>query len=144
MAHQATMNHGPSPSINGVLGGLGDLGNNVVTLATLQAKLAAEDFRESSARALPAVVAAAVLVPLGFASITLGLMGVAYSLSAVWDMPLGRTMMLVAVGGIVLTAVAAVAAYYRFRASLSSFRRSREELERNIAWLGTVLLHSGR
>jgi len=144
MARQATLNTDPATSINGMLNGIGDLGSNVVTLTTLQARLAAEDFRESATRAQPALIAAAFLVPLGFASITVGLLGLAYWMAAALAMPLGQSLLLVAAGGILVSSVVAALAIQRCRASLASFRRSREELERNIAWLRTVLTHSGR
>jgi hypothetical protein len=144
MARQATMNTDPSASVNGVLTGIGDLGTNVVNLTTLQARLAAEDFRESAGRALPALIAAAVLIPLGFASITVGLLGLAYWLVDYQGVTLVKTLFEVAAEGIVLSAVLASLAYQRLVASLGSFQRSREELERNIAWLRTVMTHSGR
>jgi hypothetical protein len=144
MARQATLNPDPSASLNGMLTGIGDMGNNLVTLTTLQAQLAAEDFRESASRALPALIAAAVLIPLGFASVTAGLFGLAYWVAAGLDIPLGRSLLLVAAGGIILCSCMTVFVIQRLRASLSSFRRSGEELERNIAWLRTVLMHSGR
>jgi hypothetical protein len=71
MARQATLNTDPGASLNGMFNEIDDLGSNVVTLATLQARLAVADFRESASRAQPALIAAAVLIPLGFASGTL-------------------------------------------------------------------------
>ncbi len=144
MARQATLNTDPGGSINGMLNGIGDLGSNVVTLASLQARLAAEDFRESARRAQPALIAAAFFVPLGFASLTVGLLGLAYWMAAELAIPLGRTLLLVAAGGILASSSMAVLTIQHLRASLASFRRSREELERNLAWLRTVLVHSGR
>ncbi len=144
MARQATLNTDPGASLNGMLNGIGDLGSNVVTLTTLQARLAAEDFRASASRAQPALIAAAFLVPLGFASLTVGLLGLAYWMSAELAIPLGRTLLLVAAGGILASSSLTALTIRHLLASLASFRRSREELERNIAWLRTVLMHSGR
>jgi hypothetical protein len=144
MARQTTMNTDQGGSVNGMLNGIGDLGNNVVTLTTLQARLAAEDFRDTASRAWPALLATAVLIPLGFASVTVGLFGLAYLIAADLGVPLVRALLEVAVGGIVLSLIMAALATRRLLSSLTSFRRSREELERNIAWLRTVLVHSGR
>lgn len=144
MASQATLNIDQRSSVNGMLNGIGDLGNNVVTLATLQARLAAEDFSDSASRARPALIAAAVLIPLGFASVTAGLFGLASWMASDLGVPLGRALLEVAAGGIVVSSILAVLVIQRLLSSLTSFRRSREELERNIAWLRTVLVHSGR
>jgi len=144
MARQATLKTDPSDSVNGMLNGIGDLGNNLVTLTTLQARLAAEDFRESTSRALPALIAVAVLIPLGFASFTAALFGLASWMAADLGIPPGRSLLIVAAGGIILCSSMAVLAIRRLHASVSSFRRSGEELERNIAWLRTVLMQSGR
>ena len=144
MAHQATIKNDPGGSVNGMLSGIGDLGGNVVTLTTLQARLAAEDFRESVSRAQPALIAAAVLIPMEFASITVGVIGLAYWTAVGLGIPLGQAFLMVAAGGIVMTTILGALVIRRLRASLSSFRRSGEELERNIAWLGTILMHSGR
>ncbi len=144
MAHQTTMNRGAEPSLGGAISELGELGNNIVVLATLQAKLAAEDARDSAGRAIPAIIGTAIAVPLALASVTVAVFGIAYWMAEAWSMPIARAMLIVALIGIVVSAVLAVLAAYRFRVSLLVFRRSREELERNLAWLGTVLLHSGR
>jgi len=143
MAHQTTMNRGAEPSLGGAISELGELGNNIVVLATLQAKLAAQDARESTGRAIPAIIGAAIALPLALASATIAVFGTAYWIADAWNIPIARAMLIVAVIGIVVSSVLAVLAIYRFRVSLLVFRRSREELERNLAWLGTVLLHSG-
>ncbi len=144
MARQATLNTEPTASLNGMFTGISDLGSNVVTLTALQAQLAAEDFRETASRAQPALITAALVIPLGFASATVGLLGIAYWMATEAGIPLGRSLLLVAGGGALLSSSVAVIVTRRIRASLASFRRSREELERNIAWLRTVLMHSGR
>ena len=144
MARQATMNSAPDASLNGMLNGIGDLASNVVTLTTLQAQLAAQDFQESSRRAAPALVAAAVLIPIGFASVTAGLFGLAYELAGRLGMSLGQALLVESAAGIVIAACLSALVIRRIHTSVGSFRRSREELERNIAWLRTVLLHSGR
>jgi hypothetical protein len=144
MAHQTTLKDSPGTAVNGILEGISGLGNNLTTLATLQARLAVEDSRESARRGLPALIAAGVLVPLAIASATVGLIGIGYWLAAARDVPLGRAFLIVALGGIVLSGSLAAFALTKLRQSLESFRRSREELERNIAWLRTVLAQSGR
>lgn len=144
MARQETLNLGHPSSVNGVLQGIGDLGGNVVTLTTLQAQLAAEDFRVSLDHARPALIATAVLLPLVFASVTVGLFGLAYWMSVDLDIPLARTLLGVAVAGLVLSGVIGFLAIRRLGTSLASFRRSQEEFKRNIEWLRTVLTHGGR
>jgi len=144
MARQATLKNGASSSIDGVIDGIGDLGNNVFTLATLQARLAAMDLREMVAQVIPAAVSVAILLPLFFAGFTALLFGLAYWLSVSFQLSLPVTMAIVGVLAIVLSAVLAFFAWNRFNASLTAFRRSREELDRNVAWLGTIIKQSGR
>jgi len=48
------------------------------------------------------------------------------------------------VTAIVLAGVVLTVCALRIPDALSGFRRSREELQRNIAWVRTVLVHSGR
>ena len=144
MARQETLNTGRAASVNGMLGGIGDLGGNVVTLATLQAQLAAEDLRVTLTHALPALIAAGVVVPLAFASVSVGLFGVAYWISVDLNIPLARTLLGVAVGGLVVAGLVGFLAIRRLRASFGSFRRSQEEFKRNVDWLRTVIANGGR
>ncbi len=144
MARQETLNAGQAGPVNGVLQGIGDLGGSVVTLTTLQAQLAAEDFRESFKHALPGLIAAAILVPLALASVTVGLLGFAYWLSVDFGIPLARTLLGAAVGGLIVAGLLGFLAVKRLRVSVASFRRSQEEFKRNVAWLRTVLMHGGR
>ena len=138
------MKHSPVTSIGELLDGIGGLGSDVMTLASLQAKLAAEDLQESSRRALPAVVASVGLLLMGLASTTVAFLGVAQWLTVERGMALWQGLLVVAGGGVLLTLLLAVLAWRGFRSSVSTFRRSREELERNIAWIGTIAAHSGR
>ncbi len=144
MVRQATLKNGASTSIDGVIDGIGDLGNNVFTLATLQARLAAMDLREMVGQVIPAAVSVALLIPLYFAGFTALVFGLAYWVSASLQLPLAAALAIVGSLAIVLAAILAFFAWRRFSASLTTFRRSREELDRNVAWLGTIVKQSGR
>ncbi len=144
MARQETLIPGHPSSVNGMLQGIGDLGSNVVTLTTLQAQLAAEDFRESISHARPALIGVALIVPVAFASVTVGLFGLAYWMAVDLGIPLAGTLFGVAAGGIILASVIGYLAINRLRLSFGRFRRSQEEFKRNIEWLRTVMLHGGR
>jgi hypothetical protein len=147
MAREAaiTDNSGSTASpVNEVLGGIGGLGNNVTTLATLQARLAAADLRASAQRGLPGLIASIVAIDLTLASTTVALMGVGHWLADQGALSLSHALLIAGASGIVLSVVLLLIAWYQLRNSFTTFRRSREELERNIAWLGTILTQSGR
>ena len=143
MARQATLNTGPIRSINGMVDGIGDLGSNVLTLTTLQAQLASQDLREATRRAQPAIAGIAGAMVISLASVGVGLAGLGYVIASRWDLSVGQSLLLVALGGLLVSGLVVVLAARRFSHSFESFRRSREELERNIAWLRTVLTQSG-
>lgn len=144
MARQTSVGNGAPSSIEGMIEGIGGLGANVVTLAVLQVRLAAADLRETTARVLPALASLAVLVPLAFASFAGALFGLAFWLSSALGLSMAAALGLAALGGLVISGLLAILIWRRLRVSLVGFQRSREELERNITWLGTVLTQSGR
>ncbi|MFO0960169.1 MAG: phage holin family protein [Isosphaeraceae bacterium] len=144
MAGQTTVGNGATTPLNGVLGGIGDLGTSVVTLASLQARLAASDLRETTHRLLPVMIAIAAVVPLAFGSVTVGLFAIATWIESATSLSTSASLGVTALGGLILFALTAGIALWRARDGFTSFRRSREEFERNIAWLGTVLKQSGR
>jgi uncharacterized membrane protein YqjE len=144
MVRQTTIGNGASSSINGVIEGIGDLGTNIVNLATLQARLAAFDLREMTERVVPAAICVGILLPVAFASFTCLFFALAYWISSTFGLTLLASLAIVGLLGLLTATALAIFAFQRFSASLTSFRRSREELDRNVAWLGTVLKQSGR
>jgi hypothetical protein len=128
----------------GVIGGIAGFGNDVANLAELQAKLAALDFKEARQKALLplGVVAVGGVVLLGTVPVVLA--GVAFLLAPALSIALGWAFVLTGVVAAILTAGAVAFAGIKFSRSFDSFRRSREEFNRNVAWIRTVLAHSGR
>lgn len=141
------MNGGPRVSIDpavGVIDNLTEFGNDVATLVELQAKLAALDLEETRRRATVPVVMLAVGVWVALGVVPVLLFGLAELLVLYAGLKLAWALLLVA--GVTLAAVGAVAwfAIPAISRSMVSFRRSREELMRNISWVRTVLVYSGR
>jgi uncharacterized membrane protein YqjE len=127
-----------------VVGGIAGFGSDIATLAELQLELAVSDLKESlqQAKVPLALVVVGVICAMGALPVVLlgvaGLLAAALKISPAWAILL--------TGGVVLTAALAVVAVstLKISPSFASFRRSREELVRNLAWIRTVLLYSGR
>ena len=148
MATQASVRGGEGSRTNGppegVIGGLAEFGNDMLTLAELQARLAAIDFKESLEHAVSPLLLTLGGMMLALASLPVILIGVAQLIAWAFSIRLGWALLLV--GLVTLAGASAVAgiAGLRFSRSFASFQRSREELVRNITWIRTVLVHSGR
>jgi len=126
------------------VGSVAGLGHDVATLLDLQARLVALDAKESTQKAVTPLVTVLVAVVLTLAGFTVGLFGAAELIARALTISQGASMLLTA--GVTLALAGGVIAFSisQLKASLTPFRRSVEELDRNVAWLKTVLLHSGR
>jgi len=147
MADQAAVKDGNGVKVNApaesMVESVAEFVNDITTLAELQAKLAAADLKEASGRALvPAIAVGAGLVLL-LGSLPVVLIGVA-SLLAGTGMSEGWALLLTGLAGMVIAGVLAVVAGLALGRSFTSFRRSQEELARNVSWVKTVIVYSGR
>jgi Putative Actinobacterial Holin-X, holin superfamily III len=143
MAHQTLMN-GKNGRSNGLMENVGSFGNDLTSLATLQAKLAAADFRESLQKAAPAIGGLTVLGLLAIAGMTAIVAGFSLWLAEVMQVRPAVALLIVGLGCL---GVAAIGCWFCARAvgsSFSTFRRSSEEFDRNLAWIKTTLTQSGR
>jgi hypothetical protein len=145
------MRNGPAASRNqqgngngGVIEGVGSFGTDLATLALLQLRLATCDLRESTRIAAPLVAGLVALATIGLASTVLGLLGLALWLAQAMDLQPGIVMMGMAVVGLLVSGIISALLIRSLPASLAPFRRSQEELDRNLAWIKTTLVHSGR
>jgi len=127
-----------------LVGGIAEFGNDIATLAELQYNLAMYDLTEAIGKALiplALVVVGAVFI---LGALPVLLFGVAELIAAAFKIGLGWALLLTSLTTIVLAGVVLTVCALRIPAALSGFRRSREELQRNLAWVRTVLVHSGR
>jgi hypothetical protein len=152
MADQASVkdgHHHQRASANGapeqqVVGGIAGFGSDMATLAELQAQLAVTDLKESVQKAaLPlALLAGGVIALIG--AVPVVLLGLAALLATALKISPGGAMLLTGGAVLLLALVVVVISASKIGPSFASFRRSREELTRNLAWIRTVLLYSGR
>lgn len=133
-----------SPLVEGVLGNLAEFGSDVATLAELQAQLALHDLKEGAGRAVLPAALLAGSIALALGSVPVLLMGVAGLIAPVLGLDEGWALVLVAGVTLLVAAVVGWFALPRLTGSFASFRRSQEELTRNISWIKTVLTYSGR
>ncbi|MBX6311436.1 MAG: phage holin family protein [Isosphaeraceae bacterium] len=149
MAYQASVNGGArvpihAPIAGGIIDNLAEFGNDIITLAELQARLAIIDLKESTARATWPAVGLVSAGALALGSIPVLLFGVAELLAWGLKIHLGWALLLTALVVLALAGLAGFVCGRLLSGSFESFRRSREELRRNAAWIKTVLLYSGR
>jgi Putative Actinobacterial Holin-X, holin superfamily III len=147
MAHQAVRNGSVGSSArqsNGVIEGVSSFGTDLATLAVLQMRLAACDLRESAKVATPILAGLTVFLIIAGASAVVALAGIALWLATILNVQAGILMMVVALVGLVISGVGSALLARSLTKSFTYFRRSQEELERNLAWVKTTLVHSGR
>jgi Putative Actinobacterial Holin-X, holin superfamily III len=165
MADQATMKtNGPaSATASGRLGavptagggdrdaGPGDVVTNVaefaehlLTLAELQTRLATIEMKQNVQAVKFGGAVMLVGAVIGIAGLPIALAGIAEVLVTALGMNRGAALLLVAVAAFAVAGICIVIAAGRLRGSDLGFPMSKEELTRNINWIRTVLLHSGR
>jgi uncharacterized membrane protein YqjE len=145
MDDQTKVNGGQvNGSAEGVVESIAEFSNDVASLAELQLKLATQDFKEATARALLplSLFGVGLVVLLGSVPVAIG--GIALLVAQLFSISIGWALFLTALVMMILNGALVVFAGRRLMASLASFRRSREELIRNINWIRTVLVYSGR
>jgi len=125
-----------------MIGSVAEFGHDALTLAELQARLAALEWNENAAKAKGSVLALAISGILACATLPILLIGIAELLAEF--VRRGYAYLIVTgVMALVIGIVVAVAVSTLRRQGLG-FPRTREELTRNSQWLRTVLMHSGR
>lgn len=147
MVDQASVRNANTPGQTngqGVVGSITTFGNDVFTLAELQAKLAVVDLKDSADRVVVPLIAVLSAAVFGLAAIPVGLFGIADLVTRALGVTPGVGMLLTAFFALVIAALIGFAFFRQLSSSLEPLRRSREELVRNIAWIRTVLVHSGR
>ena len=147
MARQALRNGLPTRQErhnNGVIEGVSSFGTDLATLALLQARLAACDLKDSALASSPIIAGLVIFGTIAASSVVLGLAGLSWWLAAVFQVQVGIVMMITGLVALIIASVAAALLFRRLGKCFSYFRRSQEELERNLAWIKTTLVHSGR
>lgn len=149
MADQATLTNGPSnridsPIVEGIVGNVTEFGGNLLTLAELQGRLAVYDAQESVGRAVLPVALTVAGAVLAVSSLPVLLIAGGYLLAEATGWSMGLALLAVGGGALVLGGLLAFLFGRRIGASFESFRRSRDEFGRNLAWIKTVLAQSGK
>lgn len=146
MAGQTTVNGAGTTSRrpSGVFDSIDALGSDLGNLASLQMRLAVCDTKESLQRLTPSLVLGGFAILVMPASVVIGLLAVAYWLVNSFSFTPPAAFLLVAGAGLILSSLSLLFAIRLSRGSFTTFRRSSEEFQRNIAWIRTVMKHSGR
>jgi len=127
-----------------VVGGLAEFVNDVSGLAELQFKLASLDLKEATRQAaVPMAIALAGAAVLA-GSIPVVIAGTALLIAAALGTSLAPSLLFTALAFLVVAGAVTAYAARKLIRSLEAFRRSEEELQRNLSWIRTVLVHSGR
>lgn len=131
-------------SAGSMVGNIAEFGNDVATLAELQAKLAVLDAKDCLGRVTLPVIVLGAGAALALGSIPVVLIGLAGLIASWTGLSAGAVQLIVGLASLVAAGVVAFLAFKESLRSLESFQRSNEELVRNLSWIRTVLVHSGR
>lgn len=113
---------------------VGEVTRDVVTLAELQVELFRLDAREATTRLVAPLVLMASAAAVGLGTVPVALAFVAEALAAA-GLPHWLAFLVATLLGLVVAGIAALAGWEMARTPFQAFRRSRDELRRNIDWL---------
>ena len=127
-----------------LVGNIADFGNDIASLAELQAKLTLMDAKEAASKAAVPVVVLVGASVLALGSLPVILLGLAGLIASAAKIQPATAQLLVGLTTLVVAGIAGFVGLKGSTGSLKSFRRSSEELTRNLSWVRTVLVYSGR
>ena len=147
MANQTSVNPdlaSMEPSPGSMVGNIAEFGNDIATLVELQAKLAMYDSKECIKRVtIPLIVLVAGLA-IVLSCLPILLLGLADLLTELTGLRVWACRLIVPAVAMTVAGLVGLLSLREASGSISSFRRSSEEFTRNLSWVRTVLVHSGR
>jgi len=141
MVHQAEVNpNGKAKAADpNIAASFSGLAHDAIELAELQAQLLRLDVQAAARNGGTSMALAVVGACLLLGSVPVALVALAEVFVAQWDWSRAGAYGAAAAIGLALSAGAGAAAWYRIRSALASLQRSRDELNRNIAWIKSNL-----
>jgi hypothetical protein len=141
MVHQAEVNPNgqAKPAETGVAASFSGLAHDAIELAELQAQLLKLDVQLAARNGGMSMALAVVGACLLLGCVPVALAALAEVFVAQWGWTRAGALAAAAAVGLALSAGAGAAAWYRVRSALASLQRSRDELNRNIAWIKSNL-----
>lgn len=147
MADQKTMNgatSGMSATTESVGGSLQDFVGDLAELGELQFKLMRRDAQAGLKQAGPSLMAVGVGLCVILSGVFVAITGLAEALAALGSLSRPAAFLTVGFGAVIVGSLASWFLLGRIAAAGENFRRSTEELVRNVAWVRMVLTESGR
>jgi Putative Actinobacterial Holin-X, holin superfamily III len=148
MVDQASVNGRGTARVSGShsaeFEGVAEFVDDLASLAELQAKLAALDFRDARRKSAIPVVLTVAGFALMVGSVPVALLGAGGLLASALKIHQGWAMLLTAGAATALGGLVAVLGGRRVSHSFDSFRRSRKQLTLNLSWVRSVLVTSVR
>jgi hypothetical protein len=140
MVHQTKVNTNGQPADEpNVAASFSGLAHDAIELAELQAQLLKLDVKAAARNGRTGLVLGTVGVCLLLGCVPVALLALAEVFVAQYGWSRAGSLGVAAAIGLVLSAGAGAAAWYRLRRGLASLQRSRDELNRNIAWIKSNL-----
>jgi hypothetical protein len=136
--------NGDTPSPGDMVTNVAEFGENLLSLAELQSRLAVMELRQevqTVKTSAPLIVGGGVL---GIACLPIVLAGIAELLVSELGMRRGFALLGVAVVALAIAGASIAFATIRLRRSVGGFPLTTEEFARNLNWVRTILRHSGR
>jgi hypothetical protein len=127
-----------------VAGSVSGLTHDVIELAELQSQLLMLDLKKSTQKSRTCLILAIIAVCLLLASLPVALVALAALLVEQLEWSQSAALGVATLVGLVLAGIFAGAAYSIVRSGLVSIERSRDEFNRNIAWIKSTLKERGR
>jgi uncharacterized membrane protein YqjE len=127
-----------------VAGSVSGLTHDVIELAELQTQLLLLDLKKSTQKTRTCLILAVVAVCLLLASLPVALVALAALLVEQLEWSQSAALGVATLVGLVLAGIFAGAAYGIVRSGLISVQRSKDEFNRNIAWIKSTLKDRGR
>jgi hypothetical protein len=127
-----------------VAGSVSGLTHDVIELAELQTRLLTLDLKRSSQKTRTCLILAVIGACLLLASIPVALLALAELLVEQLDWSRSAALGVATLTGLLLSAIFAGIAYSIARSGLVSLERSRDEFNRNVAWIKSTLKNRGQ